>query len=295
VASDHCEILMLHRVLPDEPCAFGLPSCYRIRGTALTPVELRRLVESSLPILELEQVEQALGHGTPPPRGSVLTFDDGYREHCRGVSTILAELDAPAVFYVCASLHAESEAVSVVDAWYWLIDNARQPQVELHLPDGSRLKGRLDQHDHKRAWVCGAPKAALLTSSRRDQWKMISQLAEAVDQPLPTNLSHQLYMSREDWTSLERMGHRIGAHGVHHQHLTSLGPSDLERELAISMGAVPSGAPLAYPDGAFDNRVVEATIRANASSAVTCEPGYVRAGSDLFRLPRHFVRPETTA
>ena len=40
-------ILMLHRVLPAAPAAFGLPDCYRMRGTALTASELARVLDEA--------------------------------------------------------------------------------------------------------------------------------------------------------------------------------------------------------------------------------------------------------
>ncbi len=286
---------MLHRVIPDAACAFGLPSCYRIRGTALTPDELSRLIAASQPIITLEQVEEALAQGSTPPSGRVLTFDDGYREHSGVVAEILSEAQAQAVFYVSEALHAGSANTSVVDAWYWLLDHARQPEVSLFLPDGSKLTGRLDRLEHKRAWVWGTPKAALLASSWSDQWALIEQLADAVEHPLPPDLAERLYMSQAEWTALARLGHRVGAHGVHHRHLTSLEPGELEQELQRSLDAVPAGAPLAYPDGAFDDRVMAATRRVGATSAVTCEPGTVRANTDPYRLPRRFIRPGDVA
>ncbi len=292
MVSDRCEILMLHRVIPDEPCAFGLPGCYRIRGTALTPDELARVVTASHPIIELEQVEQALARGIAPPDGRVLSFDDGYREHSGVVAEILANAGVHAVFYVSEALHADGQRPAVVDAWYWLLDHARKPEVMLSLAGGTVLSGRIDQLEHKRAWVRGAPKAALLASTWTDQWRLIEQLSEAVDLPLPRDLAAQLYMSRSQWGTLAQRGHRLGAHGVNHRHLSSLEPDELERELRRSLDAVPSGAPLAYPDGVFDDRVVAATEHAGASSAVTCEPGFVDGATGLFRLPRRFVRPE---
>jgi len=286
---------MLHRVIPDEPTAFGLPGCYRIRGTALTPQELVALLESLESIIPIERIEKALVRNVRPPHGAALSFDDGYREHSREVADMLAAFEATAVFYVSSALHAGSGTVAVVDAWYWLLDHTTKAEVQLTLPDGCVLQGCLHTLEGKREWVLGQPKAALLALSWGQQCELVRALSEALDCPLPNDLAASLYMHRHDWADLERRGHRLGAHGVHHQHLTSLASEALWQELTRSMQAVPTDAPFAYPDGVFDPQVVTAVKRAGASSAVTCESGSVVPTSELFRLPRRFVRPEDVA
>ena len=116
--ADETRILMLHRVLEDRPTSFGLPSCYRLRGTSLTPAEWYRVVEHSQPIVPLADVERALATRGPLPTGSVLTFDDGYREHVDLVAPMLRDLGLSATFYVASGLHGEGRKVAAVDAWY---------------------------------------------------------------------------------------------------------------------------------------------------------------------------------
>jgi peptidoglycan/xylan/chitin deacetylase (PgdA/CDA1 family) len=82
---------MLHRVLDGAPMSFGVPDCYRMRGTALTVAELERVLDEAGPIVPLEAVERALNAGETLPAGYVLTFDDGYREHLDVVTPLLRE------------------------------------------------------------------------------------------------------------------------------------------------------------------------------------------------------------
>jgi hypothetical protein len=44
-SAERTRILMLHRVLDGAPMSFGLPDCYRMRGTALTVAELERMLD----------------------------------------------------------------------------------------------------------------------------------------------------------------------------------------------------------------------------------------------------------
>jgi peptidoglycan/xylan/chitin deacetylase (PgdA/CDA1 family) len=283
---------MLHRVLPDAPAAFGLPDCYRMRGTALTASELAHVLDEAGPILPLDAVERALANGDELPVGTVLTFDDGYREHLDVVAPMLTERGATATFYVATGLHGAGRDVAVVDAWYWLLDRATRGIVCIPMPGGSTYRGRLDTFDGKAAWVGGTPKAALLSSSREDQCRMIDALAEGAGCSLPQDLASRLYLRPDEWATLQRHGMRVGAHSVGHPRLTQVDDRELDTEVGASVDVVrPHGVAVAfaYPDGDFDERVVERVRLAGVSSAVTCEPGPLVRGADLLRLPRVFV------
>jgi peptidoglycan/xylan/chitin deacetylase (PgdA/CDA1 family) len=295
VASDPTRILMLHRVLDDAPAAFGLPSCYRMRGTALTLGELVRVVEEAGPVLPLDAVEQALARGDDPPTGSVLTFDDGYREHLDVVAPLLAERGVSATFYVAAGLHGEGTDVAAVDAWYWLLDHAVERVARVPLPGGGAYRGRVDTSEGKAAWVGGEPKSALLASMGGQQATMIEALAASTGCALPADLAGRLYLRLSEWSVLVGLGMRVGAHSVSHPRLTQVEDDALRAEVHGSADAVRRlGGPVAfaYPDGAYDERVVREVRRAAVSSSVTCAPGLVGRGADVMRLSRVFVRPE---
>ncbi len=292
MASDATRILMLHRVLEDAPAAFDLPSSYRMRGTALTVDELVRVVEDAGPILPLDAVERAVADGDDPPAGSVLTFDDGYREHIDVVAPLLAERGVTATFYVAAGLHGEGSDVAVVDAWYWLLDHAVERVAWVPLPGGGEYEGRIDTYEGKAAWVGGEPKAALLAATAPQQAAMIEALAESVRCAPPTDLAARLYLRRSEWSALVGLGMRVGAHSVSHPRLTQVEDEVLRAEVQGSVDAVRAlggSVAFAYPDGAYDERVVREVRRAVVSSSVTCEQGVVRRGGDLMRLPRVFV------
>ena len=119
-------VLMLHRVMPGRPVAFGRPSCYRMRGTALTPEEFDRLLDAG-PFHSLDDVVEALSRGERPPPGRVLTFDDGYREWIELVALRLAERRARATFFVCPAFLQEA-----ADEVGWPVDTpSATPQAQL--------------------------------------------------------------------------------------------------------------------------------------------------------------------
>lgn len=293
MGSELTQILMLHRVIPTAPAAFGLPDCYRMRGTALTVDELGRVLDEAGTILPLEVVERALTAGEPPPPGTVLTFDDGYREHLDVVAPQLRERGVTATFYVAAGLHGGGEALAPVDAWYWLLDHAERGDAAVPMPGGGVYRGRVDSLKGKDAWVTGPPKAAMLAAGQAERGRMLEALAESVGVGLPTNLACRLYLTREDWRSLAALGMRVGAHSVSHPRLTQVDEAEMNREVGESVAIIAevcSPVAFAYPDGAFDERVVERVRAAGVSSAVTCEPGPVERRDDRLLLSRRFVQ-----
>ncbi len=182
--------------------------------------------------------------------------------------------------------------MAVVDAWDWLLDHAEASTTTAPTPDGGAFRGRLDTPDGKAAWVGGAPKAALLAATPEHQRLMLDALADSVRCALPSDLAKHLYRRPAEWASLVAQGMRVGVHSVQHPDLTGLDDRALAIEVRESVATVADlCAPVTFacPDGAFDARVIEQAPRAGVSSAVTCEPGVVRRGSDPMCLPRRFV------
>lgn len=287
-------ILMFHRVLENYTAAFDLPCCYRIRGTALTVDEFVRVLDTAGPILPLDEVEHALASSTELPIGTVLTFDDGYREHLDVVAPILAHRNITATFYVATGLNATG-TVAAVDAWYWLLNHAKEPTASVPMPDGSTFQGRIDSLKGKTIWVNGTPKRALLKVDPLQQTKMIESLARSVGCDLPDDLSTHLYMSQTDWSRLVDLNMRIGAHGVSHQILTNLDDDMLRTEVQASVQIIrdiSDPVTFAYPNGNYSERVEFALYQAGVASSVSCDPGFVTRATNTMRLPRLFVKPD---
>lgn len=292
MGSEATTILMFHRVIPNMPVAFGLPDSYRIRGTAMTAEEFEHALDAAGPTLPLAAVEAALTNGEAPPGGAVLTFDDGYREHLEVVAPMLAARAATGTFYVTTGVNGSAANPAAVDAWYWLLDHAERADVSIPLPNGEIFSDRLDTLAGKTAWVTGAPKAALLSSSAAQQRQLLLALADAVGAQVPPSLAHALYLRPAEWGALARCGMRVGAHSVSHPRLDQVTDEALEAEVSTSIREIRRvGEPVsfAYPDGALDARVLDAVRRCGASSAVTCRNGQVHPGSELLLLPRVFI------
>jgi peptidoglycan/xylan/chitin deacetylase (PgdA/CDA1 family) len=99
-----------------------------------------------------------------------------------------------------------------------------------------------------------------------------------------------------DWSGLERVaraGVTLGSHAASHRALTELDDASLEHELVSSRSVLESrlGAPvrdLAYPHGAYDERVVAVAARAGYRTAVTTDWG-LSADEAALALRRVFI------
>lgn len=282
---------MYHRVLPPRPTAFGLPGCYHLRGTAISPEAWAQDLERLQPVIPLAAVVDALASGRAPPEGHVLTFDDGYVEWAELVGPSLRAAGATATFFITSGMRRGGRP-HAIDGYYWALDHAEVAVWEVELPDGRRVQGDLRTVEGKRWLVTdSAIKRALVAGDAETQAAVLEGVVRAAGAEMPRNLADRLYMDEPQWRTLAR-AHTIGAHGVTHRPWTTLDDTTLGRELhegradlVAATGAAVEFA--AYPDGAHDARVVAATQAAGYRAAVLAG-ATEQAG--LFTLPRVFRR-----
>ena len=197
-----------------------------------------------------------------------------------------------ATFYVATGIHASSHNTAPVEAWYWTLDHARNPNIELQFPSGKIYTSSLDVLEYKIRWVHGAPKKDFLEACIEEQREIISSLERAAHIDLPDDLNQQLYMQPNDWSYLAERGMRIGAHSVSHPRLSQL--SFYEREIDMSVGAIErfcSPVTFAYPDGAYDEDIAAYMQTTRARSLVTCIQGCIQKTTPLHQMPRIFMKP----
>lgn len=282
-------IWMYHRVLSPRPTAFGLPGCYHLRGTAISPEVWKADLERLRPVIPLAAVVEAVEAGCAPPVGHVLTFDDGYAEWTELVAPSLRAAGATATFFITSGMRRDG-LPRPIDAYYWLLDHAVVRDWEVTLPDGQRVRAELRTAEDKRVLVTESPiKQALLRGDEAVQAAVLAEVAKGAGATLPDGVAASLYMDEAQWRELAR-GHTIGAHGVTHRPWTLLDEATLRCELhsgraalTAATGAVVEFA--AYPDGACDARVVAATRAAGYRAAMLAEN---TANREVFGLPRVF-------
>lgn len=106
-------------------------------------------------------------------------------------------------------------------------------------------------------------------------------------------------LSWQQIESLHSQGIEIGAHTITHGFLTQYSPSALTNELATPRSTLEAklGVPVrsfAYPQGDYDERVVQAVRAAGYLTATTVDQGRAGLKSDPLLLPRLLVSGNTT-
>lgn len=121
------------------------------------------------------------------------------------------------------------------------------------------------------------------------------------DSPDRTQLENDLPLISVD--ELRALGHEplvmVGSHALTHKKLTKLSSEDLQHELTESsrliterVGVAPRY--LAYPKGAYNQVVIEATTRAGHEGGCAVIERGVQAGDNAYALPRIQVDASTT-
>jgi peptidoglycan/xylan/chitin deacetylase (PgdA/CDA1 family) len=98
-------------------------------------------------------------------------------------------------------------------------------------------------------------------------------------------------LSESQLRDMIERGIAIGSHGVSHRPLSGLDGAQIRSELSESRSLLESicGAPVtafAIPGNWYDARVLAAARAAGYTSVWTSDPGFAKAGSDIWRLPR---------
>jgi hypothetical protein len=269
---------MFHRVIPDECRAFGLPSCYRLRGSAITPAEWEAFLDT---VGETCSIRDSSG------RGVTLTFDDGYREWVDLVAPSLRDRGLTATFFGCRAFCADAPQAHAVDRLYWLLDHAEWAEL-LVVVGGERLSLRVDRLEGKRAAIQGPLKERIVVGRPAEVDALLDQVALSLRCALPGDLPSRLYPTEAEWRALAAE-FELGAHGLSHRRSTALSDDELRSELEgsrrwiLGLGGVDWWC---HPDGDNDARVRAAVQRAGFVDAAG-----VDTGSGPFDRPRRFATP----
>jgi peptidoglycan/xylan/chitin deacetylase (PgdA/CDA1 family) len=289
-------ILTYHRVLPaDQKAAYFAPDL------VTTLDSFRRHCQVLREYFDVHTLSDAVNllcreHGSKRPLAAI-TFDDGYRDNYEYAAPILAEMGIRATFFVISDLVGATEP-PWFDRLAWACEEwcrqAKQYSKSLS-PMIAKLFGSTparSQHSRLvRAVVAHAKRLSPDDRKRLGEWIEASAVLRA------DLVSFSLIMDWQQLKTLARAGHEIGSHSCTHAILTRLDDLSLRREVRSSRIQLEShlGYPVGafcYPNGDFDDRVVQATASAGYACAVTVIAGSNQHGDDPYRLRRRFVHED---
>jgi peptidoglycan/xylan/chitin deacetylase (PgdA/CDA1 family) len=246
-------------------------------------------------VLPLRDLVDAVFSGQLHDRAGVaVTFDDGYLDNYSRAMPILNETGVPATFFVTTDRLTEP-----YEYWWDALERILvasgpplPPSLQLRLANESYLFETETVAQQQAAhWNVHR---ALVDANAEVRDQVVASLAVWSGRAVDTNSQHRR-MRADEIAQLERNGHVVASHSVHHLKLP-LQPIDVqEKEIRTSRAHLEdylghTVTAFAYPFGA-SSALTRQIVRQSFALAVTCEEALLTARSDPWSVPRLEVRP----
>lgn len=275
---------MYHRVLPEDELhkRFVQPGMYVLDHVF---EDQMRFLQTHFEILSFGELLQRWKHNEweTGKRYCVITFDDGWLDNYLYAYPILRRLGIPATIFLATGFIGTRE-------WFWpdkLAFLLRHSYGSKHARAEKALKARAPHDEFDRAidqtiesWK----------SKRRDEIeKDLTHLSQTLGLCLPEERN---LLSWEEVLEMSRDNVSFGSHSWSHAILTRLAPQELGKEIHDSMRHLQdrgvNWVPVfCYPNGEWDDEVVECVKAAGYQGAVVTEFGWEgTVPQNLFRLRR---------
>lgn len=279
-------VLCYHRILPA-----GRKDASLLPDLAVTPegfdaqcAALKRRYD----VLPLSEAADLLFEGRAGRMPlAAITFDDGYRDNIRFAAPVLRARGLRATFFAIAGLSGAEEA-----PWYDRLGRAAASLLKAGLLERGMAGLGIDV-PLGTGW---SPERVVQAAKRlppSERSGVIARL-ESLAGGDRCDPGTDFIMSFEELLSLRREGHEIGAHSMTHEILTTLDIDTASREIAGSKALLEAGTGLevrsfCYPNGDYDDRILEAVRRAGYSYACTTRSGPNRPSDPPLELSRRFI------
>lgn len=294
-------VLMYHRILPDGADTFSEDSIIVRPGTFSRHLQF---LKRHFRLLTVQQLADALRSGQPlPSRGCLVTFDDGWQDNVQHALPLLRQHDVPAVVFLATDYVGATTC-------FWqerlarrlfaaagcegpprdLVEQLTKPGVPCLPPADRRLAIR-EAITAMKQW----PQEEIARLERR----LVEVMATAGMDAEETGDDRFM-----DWESVSRLVPPsplvAAAHGCSHSPLTQLESVHVGAELAGCKQRIEAatGRPvtaIAYPNGNYDDAVVNQSRREGYVVGFTTVRGLVSAGDDPLRLRRLNVHEAATS
>lgn len=244
-----------------------------------------------------DAVAMIAGEKPAKPYCAVLTFDDGYKNNVTTALPVLQKYHLPATFFLPTSFIG-SNKVFWFDALDYTTQHCTTKPFDLSIGEDSfsfDMKNRqemkeqfrrfLYQYNHSQSNDLSWQTDIL---SQIDSWQIDSGLDYS------SILNHDPRTAKMTWMDVEEAyasGVSIGSHSVGHLKLGTLDNPQIKEQLQHSKEDIESHLKtqcdyVSYPNGNYNDRVVQIAAECGYKAALTTEIGLNAIGCDLYRLRR---------
>lgn len=246
-----------------------------------------KFLARSFNVLPLGEAIFRLKSGTLPSGSASITFDDGYADNLEVAWPILKHAGVTATFFIASSF---------LDGGCMWNDNVIE--ATRRLPEGRWDLCKFDLGCHtigndsfSRVTAYEAVLGRLKYFEHGRRTEIAREIASNAGVPKQGNIM----LTNDQLCSLRALGAEIGGHTRTHPILELLDDNDAAAEIEYGKRDLESllneqVGLFAYPNGApgrdYSSRHAEMVSRAGFFAAVTTEPAFANARSELFQLPR---------
>lgn len=257
----HGTIPCIHRVCQEVDSVLEMQSHF---GMVMHIEQLK----DKLTLLEKAVIEE--NNTTQQQRKALVTFDDGYRDVLMLEGYFKNHPYLQPVVFISSSLISGEDQGNWFDIYYHLLSPANR---------------KLLNQTSNPVSFDPLEKEKLREMTWRYQIDYLRKFASERKKDFP-DLS-ELYLTKDDIRHLVDSRWYIGSHGHYHHNLTLLEEKELEDELQRSLEIIieVGGLPwLAYPDGQWNENVVETALNAGFTRMFTIDNGMIKG------VPQHVER-----
>ncbi|WP_162458844.1 polysaccharide deacetylase family protein [Desulfosarcina ovata] len=297
-------ILMYHRIIKKEEVGAYLQS-----GMYVTPQTFEENLRTIKEICSIKPLRTLLSYQSYNQKASVynpqpcccLTFDDGWIDFYHNAFPILKEHNIPATLFVPTAFIGKKK-------WFWtdrlsfLLCQVEDYKIneKKAIPINNLVNEILS--------IDGAISNRIEKSIERLKIESIEKIESTIKEiSLRFGISSSPSgMPFVNWEQIEEMKNSglitIGSHTHKHPILTNCSQNEIEMELTESKRILlekkvvdESFIPFCYPNGNYDEQILQMVKKAGYHLAVTTEKGWNRIGSNCFKLKRIGIHQDITS
>lgn len=274
-------ILLYHRVIPKDKkeTIFSLPEIVVYEDSFEKQM---KFLSENYHVISLDDFIKTRGEKIPLPRKTaVITFDDGWEDNYLNAFPILKKYKMPATIFLTTcfigtrEIFWQEKVVFLTKQLLSMADTLKKCLISI----GNELQQLFDslrnERENNNAWLRLLENLTSMDTNKR----------ESLIMNMDTHLNHPKLPHTENsflnWEQIHEMEkHQIdfASHGATHRILTTLKEAEIKEELESSMEFLQHKLntiikAFAYPNGNYNNKIINLLEKAGYSIALTVESG----------------------
>ena len=244
-------------------------------------------------VLSIDEFLEIQRSGDPlPPKSTIVSFDDGFRNNYNIAAPILEEYNIPAIFYI-------SSGVVNTDIMFW-VDTLEDT---INLSKKNSIRVMLDQerefnirNDEEKFGALSKIKGYCKITTAMEKDRIIQETQDVAG--VIATVEHSENYQKISWNELKEMNENslftIGGHSLYHNILSSLEEDLLKKEIRASLDLLEVNlkGPIthySYPEGQ-GHHYNQAVIDLLKESGIVCSPSAISGLNTITENPFHLKR-----